>query len=458
MFSLNIFRIINIFYKETDANNRNQQLLNCYIQLTPYTTQSYSVEVEGTNTSGNVGVAGNINYKHNNLFKGAEIFDLKLKGALQLQRAVVENQTSQVLFNTIEFGTETKIDIPKFLLPLNSEHFYMKYYPKTSISLSYNYQKRPDYTRSIANFGFGYYWKSSKFSKQIVKPIDVNYVNIPYITTEFDSLITGTYLENSYKNFFIPEASYSFIYNSQSLKKHRDFMFFRANLEASGNSLYSLYDLFSEPKNKDGSYELLGLRFSQFVRADFDLRYYNVLDKSNTFVYRAYAGLGVPFGNSEVLPFVKQFYSGGATDIRAWQVRSLGPGSYKVPPLVIGNDTINTYPNQSADFKLEANYEYRFDLFWILQGAFFIDAGNIWSINKKDKREGALFKFNKFYKDIAIGTGLGLRFDFSFFLLRFDLGVKARDPLEPRNNGWILGYRKIKYNDWMFNIAIGYPF
>ena len=166
----------------------------------------------------------------------------------------------------------------------------------------------------------------------------------------------------------------------------------------------------------------------------------------------------INYGNSKVLPFVKQFYSGGANGIRAWQVRSLGPGRYEVPPIVIGGDTIKAYPNQSADFKLEANFEYRFDLFWILQGAFFVDAGNIWAVNQNDKREGALFKFNKFYKDIAIGTGLGLRFDFSFFLLRFDLGVKARDPIEPLNNGWILGHRKIKYDDWTFNIAIGYPF
>ena len=458
LFSLNIFRIINISYKEIGADENNQQLLNCYIQLTPYTTQSYSVELEGTNTSGNVGVAGNINYKHKNLFKGAEIFDLKFKGALQFQQAVVENQSNQLMFNTVEFGTEAKIDIPKFFLPFKFESFYMKYYPKTLLSLSYNYQKRPDYTRSIANFGFGYYWKSSKFIKQVVKPVDINFVKIPYITTEFDSLITGTYLENSYKNFFIPEASYSFVYNNQSLKKHRDFVFFRTNFESSGNSLYGIYNLFSEPKNNEVSYELLDLPFSQFVRADFDFRYYNVLNKNSTLVYRSYVGFGLPYGNSKVLPFVKQFYSGGANGIRAWQVRSLGPGSYEVPPIVIGGDTIKAYPNQSADFKLEANFEYRFDLFWILQGAFFVDAGNIWAVNQNDKREGALFKFNKFYKDIAIGTGLGLRFDFSFFLLRFDLGVKARDPIEPLNNGWILGHRKIKYDDWTFNIAIGYPF
>jgi len=161
-------------------------------------------------------------------------------------------------------------------------------------------------------------------------------------------------------------------------------------------------------------------------------------------------GVGIPYGNFDVLPFEKKYFTGGANGIRAWQVRALGPGSYKAPA--------NSYPNQSSDIKLEANVEYRFKLTNFMEGALFLDAGNIWAINEKDNREGALFKFNQFYRQIAIGTGAGLRFDLNYFILRIDTGMKVRDPAQAEDKGWIIGKRSLTRDDFVFSFAIGYPF
>ena len=175
-----------------------------------------------------------------------------------------------------------------------------------------------------------------------------------------------------------------------------------------------------------------------------------MLNKYSSLVGRAFVGIGLPFGNLDVLPFEKKYFTGGANGIRAWQVRSLGPGTYRMPE--------NAYPNQSSDIKLEANLEYRFNLIGFLEGALFLDAGNIWAINRKDNRPGAQFKLTSFYKELALGTGTGFRFDFNYFIFRLDVGMKLRDPSEPSNHGWIIGNRQYSGNDFNFSFAIGYPF
>jgi outer membrane protein assembly factor BamA len=240
------------------------------------------------------------------------------------------------------------------------------------------------------------------------------------------------------------------IFTNQNLKKSKDFIYFRLNAESAGNMLYSAYKV-SGAEKTDGVYKLLNTNFAQYLRGDVDFRHYNILNPYSSIVYRLFAGAGLPYKNSTALPFEKKYFSGGANSIRAWQVRDLGPGSYK--ELVQG-----TYSNQTADIKLEANLEYRFKLFWVLEGALFVDAGNIWAINKNDDREGALFMFDKFYKDIAVGTGFGTRFDFSFFIFRFDLGIKTRDPVFPDGEKWVFGNRKPGKGDFVLNLGIGYPF
>lgn len=446
--SLRLYKLINIQFKELFplANDSlDVGYLDCTIQLTRFNLQSYTVEFQGTNSSGNLGVGGNLLYQNKSFFGGAEIVDFKLNGSVETL-----NEQIQRINNTIELGGDITVSIPKFILPVfRAEEFSKKYKPKTHISIGYNYQDRPDYRRTIANIAYGYSWDGNKYNKHILRLIELNAVKLPYVTQDFKEYIEKTLLSSSYENHLVSVTNYSFIFNNQDIKKNKDFYYFRLNSELSGNILSAINEI-SNSKTNNGSYEIFGLPYSQFVKLDFDFRYYQILNETNNFVYRVFVGAGMPYGNSSAIPFEKKYFAGGANSIRAWSVRSLGPGSYT-------GDTISDYPNQTADIKLEANFEYRFKLFWVLEGALFLDAGNIWSI-KEDNREGAFFNKNEFYKEIAIGSGLGFRFDLSFVILRCDIGIKLRDPSLPSDQRWIVGNREFVRNDLSFNIGIGYPF
>jgi outer membrane protein assembly factor BamA len=228
-------------------------------------------------------------------------------------------------------------------------------------------------------------------------------------------------------------------------------MFLRVNAEAAGNLLSAMTGLAGARKTEEG-YNFLGQPFAQYIRTDVDLRYNVLINDVSSIVYRGFAGIGIPYGNSKAIPFEKQYFGGGANGIRAWQVRSLGPGSYEVP-----EETL--FINQTADIKLEANVEYRFNLFWILEGALFLDAGNIWTFNEDSSRPGAKFMFKKIFNDMAVGTGTGFRFDFSFVTARIDMGVKLRDPSIREGSKWIMTGRGYDFgNDVTFVLGIGYPF
>jgi outer membrane protein assembly factor BamA len=245
-------------------------------------------------------------------------------------------------------------------------------------------------------------------------------------------------------------GSYSFIFSNQKLTSSKDYWFVRVNAEAAGNML-GLVSKAAGLEKTEGSYNILKQPFAQYIRADIDFRYNVTLNDASSVVYRGFIGAGIPYGNSRAIPFEKQYFGGGANGIRAWQVRTLGPGSY-VP-------ADSTFLNQTADIKIEANAEYRFKLFWILEGALFVDAGNIWLTSKDITRTGAEFSFKKFYKDLAVGSGLGIRLDLDFVLLRTDMGVKLRDPWIQEGSKWIIMNRPYSFrNDVTFVIGIGYPF
>lgn len=447
--SLRVFKFVNIQYNDLakdTSNTGNLKPLNCVIQLSPFLPQSYSTEAELTISSGYLGGAANLNYQHKNLFRGAETLDLKLRGAVE---AVKQNGLSQLKHAT-ELGTEATIRVPKFLLPFKGEKFVKKYDPKTDISTAYNYQRRPDYTRTLVTLSFGYNWRGYKYVTHIVDPIDVNFVNLPVIDSSFAKSIKGTYLEYSYKNQMIVTTSYSGTFNNQNLKKNNNFIFAKLNLESAGNLLSTVNRIANNPK-VDGNYKIFNTRYAQYVRGDLDFRYNQIIDDNNSVVYRGFIGIGIPYGNSTALPFEKKYFSGGANSIRAWHVRSLGPGSYK-------ETEIFSFPNSTGDMKLEANLEYRFKMFWILEGALFLDAGNVWDIKKQADRPGANFEWSRFGREIAIGSGLGMRLNFSYFIFRFDTGLKLRDPLATYPDKWIMGNRGFNHNDLGYNIAIGYPF
>ena len=448
------FKLINISFNEiTPLSSDSIPLLDCKMQLSPLPRQNFSVDVEGTNSSGNIGVAGNLNYQHRNVFGGAEVFDVQLKGARERQALTNNN------FNTREFGVESSLTIPKFLSFIKGKRMFSFQIPETKFTVGFNYQKRPDYTRTITNLKFGYNWKTSDYLLHTLNLVDLNYVNIFKLDEGFFNKIEDLYIKSSYTDHLIFASNYSWMYNTQNINKREDYEYFRMNLESAG-SLLSLYtrlinkakvvDVDSITGVRSSYYEILNTRFAQYLKGDFEYRYGHMINKSSSVVGRAFFGIGVPFGNFNVLPFEKKYFTGGANGIRAWQVRSLGPGSYTVPS--------DAYPNQSSDVKLEANLEYRFKMFWRLEGAFFTDAGNVWAINYKDNRDGAVFKFDRFYKQIAIGSGFGLRFDFTYFLFRLDLGMKMRDPSLPEGRRFIPGNYPITTDHFNLSFAIGYPF
>lgn len=444
--SLDMIKLVDVYFTRKPSvsySDTGLKELDCNILLAPNKLQSYSIELEGTNSSGNFGASVNLVYQHRNLFRKAEVFNLKLKNSFENVPAE-EGKSGKM----IDLGLGADIIFPRFLVPfLKKEDFVKKYNPKTSLFMAYSYQRRPEYNRTMFTTSFGYNWQASKFISHILTPLDMNIVKLPYIDSAWaEHIDTTSYLAYSYKDAFIAGANYSFIFTNQTFREKMDYFYLRVNLSTSGNLIHATNRLFNKNSYPDGN-TLFGIEYSQYFMWDIDLRYHNIINENSSIVYRGFIGLGVPYGNSKALPFARQYYTGGANDIRAWQVRSLGPGSY------VQENT--RFFNQTADMKLVANIEARFNLFWIMEGAFFLDAGNIWAISKTDDREGAQFGFNTFLNEMALGTGFGLRFDFSFFIFRIDLGYKLRDPGIKDASKWV---PFTAYKDMTLNLAIGYPF
>ncbi|HPE74498.1 MAG TPA: BamA/TamA family outer membrane protein [Draconibacterium sp.] len=446
------FRFVDIQFNEVASKN-DSNLLDCFVRLAPLNKQSTSFDIEGTNTSGNFGVAGNVTYMHRNLFRGAEVFQLSFLGGIE------RLQQLNNYFNTTELGVESSLMIPKLLGPGNYFGDFERFLPKTVFSLGYNFQRRPEYTRTINTLKFGYDWKTTEDLRHIWNLLDYNKVNVFNYDPGFIDGIRDLYIKSSFTDHLIFAMNYSVIYNNQRLNTIKDYTYLRFNIESSGNLLGAISGLANLDKFQEidslGNvqseyYQVFNTRFAQYVKSDIELSHGFAIDKYNSIVSRAFFGIGIPYGNFDVLPFEKKYFSGGANGIRAWPVRSLGPGTYKADS--------DEYPNQTADIKLEANLEYRFKLISFVEGALFLDGGNIWAINEKDNRPGAQFKINEFYKQIALGTGAGLRFDMSYFILRLDLGMKLRDPAVSDKRGWIIGTRSYTNSDFNLTFAIGYPF
>lgn len=443
---LRLFKNISLQYEEIDSNR-----LNSNIFLTPLASKSFAIEGIGTNTGGDLGVEGNVIYQNKNIFKGGERFTLKLKGGIEIQRLVSvstnENEIFGSPFNTLEFGPEASLEFPRFLLPFNLEKFSKRANPKTTISSTLNFQQRPEYSRSLAQFSFGYFWNETTSKKHFVTPFNVSYIKLN-LTPEFQTKIdaeNNPFLKNSYTNHFISAIQYSFIFNNQEINKLQNFSYFRFNFETAGNIISTINRVSNTPKNETtGAYDFLGIRYAEYFKTEFDFRHY-LNKKYTSFVQRIALGVGKPYGNLDVLPFEKSFFAGGSNGIRAWQARTLGPGSLP--------DSITSTVNQIGELKIEANIEYRFDITKIFEGAFFIDAGNIWILKKDVQRPNAEINLSRFYQDLAIGFGTGIRLDFNFFIIRFDLATPLKDPSSNQPKKY-----QVQLKNTTLNLGIGYPF
>ena len=451
---LGALRYSNVRFAESE---KDSTALSTYVLLTKNKLKSVIFEIDGTNTAGDLGAAAAVSFQHRNLFKGSETFQVKFRGAFE---AISELQPGYRDNNYQEYGVEANLNIPRFLFPFLSSDYKKRLRATTEFSLQYNYQMRPEFTRTVASGTWSYKWLRKLRTQHKVDLLDVNYLYMPWISEKFTEDYLGDnanyIVEYNYKDRLIVNSSYNFIYNSgrmstnpferRSLKSSYSIRF---GVEAAGNLLYAYSKLTNRSRGEDGEYALFNIPYAQYLKGDFDFSQTLIIDERNALAYHVGVGLAYPYGNAKLIPFEKRYFSGGANSVRGWSVRDLGPGSFTGD----GN-----FMNQSGDIKIDASIEYRTKLFWKLQGAAFIDAGNIWTINSYENQLGGQFKFSKFYKEIAVAYGVGLRVDLDFFILRFDGGMKAINPqFEKGRNRYPIANPKFS-RDFAFHFAIGYPF
>ncbi|MDR0613507.1 MAG: outer membrane protein assembly factor [Dysgonamonadaceae bacterium] len=441
--ALNALNNVHIHFDEFLRNDTCW--LNVNIVTMPAKKQTVTCSVEGTNTSGNLGVASSANYSHRNLFHGSETFNFKVRGAYESIKNFNDPYT--------EIGGEASIHIPKFVVPFVNAFIPGNIRASTEFSLSYNHQNRPEYNRTLLSGGIQYTWrKEDRFAaRHQIDLLDIDYVYLPKTDPIFMSRLPSGAKYFGYTDQFIVGSGYSYTKTTfDPAQTQRNAYSFRASLESAGNLLYMLNKTWNAEKGAQGSYRLLNTLFAQFVKGDVNYARTVVFDKQNSIAWRIGGGIGFPYGNSKMLPFEKRYYSGGANSVRAWSVRELGPGRYQ-------RVDSTTFFNQSGDIKMDFNIEYRSRFFWKLEAAAFVDAGNIWTIQNYEGQENGTFKFKSFYKEIAMGYGIGLRLVMDYFLVRFDCGWKAYDPSRLGKEAWVIKNPDFTDN-WAWHIAVGYPF
>lgn len=435
----------------------NTGLLDVYILLTRGRSQSFSAELEGTNSEGDFGVAASVQYSHRNIGKGSETLNVKLRGSYE----ALSGDFSQFIHNRmLETGIEASIQFPKFKFPFLRDSFKRRVKASSAFHFSMNYQERPEYTRIISTLGWSYRWTARRDRiRYTLTPIDINYVYLPQSTNNFIDQIApdNPLLRYSYEDHFIMRAGFNYYYTNKRTatpwnnKTQRNTFTVRANAEIAGNVLFALSSIFDRRHNfKTDPYKIFGINYSQYFRVEGDFSYLHVFNSRHALACNMSLGLGVPYGNSSILPFEKRFYGGGANGVRGWEVRTLGPGRYP------GSNSVSDFIHQCGDIRMKLSMEYRVKLFWVLEGAIFVDAGNIWTIRDYTSQPYGAFAFNSFYKEFATSYGIGLRMDFNYFLIRFDLGMKAHDPAVNREP-WPLIHPRWG-RDHAFHFSIGYPF
>ena len=480
LMSLGSFKFVDIRFHESEQDSF---LLNTSIFLTPHLKKSIRGEVQMVSKSNNfVGPGVTLRFTNRNFLGGSEQFQITANTSYEVQ--VSRNVPNPL--NAFEFGIESGLSIPRIISPLKIYYPSRRYLPTTEVSLGFRLQQRIGFFRlNSFNLSAGYVWRENTLKTHELYPIDISYVQLGRRTEEFENLLTrNRYLASSFENQFIIGSRYSYTLNTQlneereSDFKEREFersqFYFNGTVDVAGNLVNLVQSQFRG--GEEGPMKIFGTPYSQFVRGEIDVRYYFNFDKRNKLATRLNVGAGYAYQNSTTMPYIKQFSVGGSNSIRAFPARTIGPGTYYVynefPPVETPDedDTRNTrvFIDQRADLKLEGNAEFRFDIISFLKGAVFLDAGNIWLIREDTirgsaERPGGKFRKDHFLKELAVGTGVGLRMDFNFFVLRFDLAFPLRKPWLPENDRWVFDEIDLRSRSWrsdnlILNIAIGYPF
>ena len=441
---LQAVKYTNIKFTEVPDTN----LLDCHIQISTNKPSTISFQPEGTNTAGDLGAAASITYTNRNLFHGSEQLSIEFRGAYEAITGLEGYQDQ----NYTEFSVETKLVFPRFLAPFLSKSFRRRQTASSEWAVSWDFQNRPEFHRRVFSSAWRYRWSEPKHHLNYrFDLLDLNYVYMPWISSTFKR----DYLDNAENRNAILRYNYEdiFIMKTGFTVSYTDGVdAVRANFESAGNLLNGVSKGFGFKTNSQGQHTLFNIAYAQYVKFDFDYTHLFQFDKRNALALHAGLGVAYPYGNSTVLPFEKRYFSGGANSVRGWSVRELGPGKFK------GTDGRIDFINQTGDVKLDLNAEYRSSLFWKLQGALFIDAGNIWTLRNYAEQPGGQFKFTEFYKQIAASYGMGLRLNFDYFILRFDVGMKAINPAyESEKEHWSIIHPKLS-RDFDFHFAVGLPF
>ncbi len=434
-------------------------LLHTTISVTTNKPNSINAELEGTNSAGDLGAAVAVSYQNRNLFHGSEVFAIKLRGAFEAIKGL-DGYDDQ---NYLEFSAEASLKFPDFLFPFLSRNFRRLSKATSEVSLMYDSQNRPEFHRRVLSGTWRYRWtgRNPRMHNRI-DLLDLNYVYMPWISQTFKK----DYLDNpnsrnailryNYENLFIMKLGYNFSYSTMGAGATSTYgtnaYSVRFGVETAGNLLEGVSTLTRAHKNEDGHYKVFNIAFAQYAKVDFDWAKSFKIDDRNSIALHFGLGVAVPYGNSNILPYEKRYFSGGANSVRGWTVRGLGPGKFN------GSDGRIDFINQTGDMKLDMNMEYRTHLFWKIDGAVFVDAGNVWTLRDYEDQPGGQFGFDTCWRQMAVAYGIGFRMNFDYFVLRLDGGMKAVNPAyDDARHHYPIIHPKFG-RDFAFHFAVGLPF
>ncbi|MFT3796232.1 BamA/TamA family outer membrane protein [Flavobacterium sp.] len=454
--NLSLNRLVNLgtfkFVKnQFKVSNKFENTLDAYYYLTPLPKKSIRFEILGkTNTANYSGSEINVNWSNRNTFKGAELLTISAFGGMEIQ---VSGQNKG--YNVYRVGGETSLYWPRIIAPFKFETSG-GFVPKTKVTIGYEFQKRIKlYGLNTFRGSFGYQFKENVRKEHLLNVTEITYVSPTNVSELYKQQMAAVpALEKVIEKQLIFGPTYTYTYTNTMQKRKKHTFYFEGNLEESA----MITGLVTGANIKKGdTISVLNVPFSQFVKAEADFRHYMKVGENSQIASRVIVGAGVPFGNSRDLPFIKQFFSGGASSLRAFRARAVGPGTFK--PEVDENTFL---PDQSGDLKFEFNTEFRTKLVSVINGALFVDAGNVWLFNDNPEKPGGKFS-GDFLNELAVGAGAGLRIDISILILRLDFAFPLRKPYLADGQRWVMDKIEFGSGSWkrenlIFNLAIGYPF
>lgn len=447
--NIGAYKFVNIQYKEIDSLLTDSLgILEANIFLSPLTKRAFRAELQAVTKSNNfTGPNLALTYSNRNLFKGGETLNISGNVGYETQFASGENAG----LSSLEYGLKGELIFPRMISPFNINDSFFKYsIPKTKTSLGISYLRRSKlYTLLTGSALFGYIWNANRFITYEVNPISINYTSLKRTSEEFEDILNeNPFLKRSFEQQFISGLTFSFTYNEMVDANDPHQFFLNTTLDVAGNSI----SLFGKEQTTNQPKTFLGLEYAQYAKADIDARFHLNFGKNrqHTLATRLFAGYGLAYGNSDVIPFVKQYFSGGPYSVRAFRIRSLGPGTYNEDN---DSNSDGTFFDQTGNIRLEANVEYRFPIYSFIKGAFFVDAGNVWNSQANPVFNGDDKFTSNFINELGIGAGFGLRVDIQGFVIRFDLAAPFHDPSLPEGKRF-----DFKYDEPVLNFAIGYSF